>query len=196
MKCSVQWRVAQPWAELCAHPLACTSKNGKGFGNGPLDSLAKVRYRTSSHFLLIFQSCKKYDDCLNVNWTIQFLMEEPMSLCCKHWPHFTNPKKELALFQKILEATLLLKQNQASYRYWIQREDLNGIWTRPSTIRLTTCWRVWKLSGWVANSVDPHQTPNSEASDLGLVCLLRSFCPILRVYTVNNIHILIFQSLK
>ena len=36
---------------------------------------------------------------------------------------------------------------------------------------------VCKIAGWVANSVDPDQTPRSAASDLGLHCLLRSVFP-------------------
>ena len=40
-----------------------------------------------------------------------------------------------------------------------------------------------KIAGWVANSVDPDQTPRSAASDLGLHCLLRPACPkMLRKY--------------
>ena len=34
-----------------------------------------------------------------------------------------------------------------------------------------------KISGWVANSVDPDETPRSVASHLGLHCLLRHVCP-------------------
>ena len=34
-----------------------------------------------------------------------------------------------------------------------------------------------KIAGWVANSVDPDETPRSAASHLGLYCLLRSVCP-------------------
>ena len=32
-----------------------------------------------------------------------------------------------------------------------------------------------KMAGWVANSIDPNQTPRSAASDLALYCLLRHF---------------------
>ena len=35
--------------------------------------------------------------------------------------------------------------------------------------------------GWVANSVDPDQTPRSAASDLGLHYLLRPVCPNIRI---------------
>ena len=34
-----------------------------------------------------------------------------------------------------------------------------------------------KIAGWVANSVDPDETPHSAASHLGLYCLLRPVCP-------------------
>ena len=34
-----------------------------------------------------------------------------------------------------------------------------------------------KIAGWVANSVDPDETPRSAASHLGLYCLLRPICP-------------------
>ena len=34
-----------------------------------------------------------------------------------------------------------------------------------------------KISGWVANSVDPDEMPRSAASHLGLHCLLRPVCP-------------------
>ena len=34
-----------------------------------------------------------------------------------------------------------------------------------------------KIAGWVANSVDPDETPRSAASHLGLYCLLRPVCP-------------------
>ena len=47
------------------------------------------------------------------------------------------------------------------------------IWT--STIHyLMLCL---KIAGWVANSVDPDETPRSAASHLGLYCLLRPVCP-------------------
>ena len=35
---------------------------------------------------------------------------------------------------------------------------------------------VPRITGWVANSVDPDQTPRSAASDLGLHCLFRAAC--------------------
>ena len=34
-----------------------------------------------------------------------------------------------------------------------------------------------KIAGWVANSVDPDETPHCVASHLGLHCLLRLVCP-------------------
>ena len=34
-----------------------------------------------------------------------------------------------------------------------------------------------KIAGWVANSVDPDETPQNAASHLGLYCLLRPVCP-------------------
>ena len=33
------------------------------------------------------------------------------------------------------------------------------------------------IAGWVANSVDPDETPRSAATHLGLNCLLRPVCP-------------------
>ena len=33
-----------------------------------------------------------------------------------------------------------------------------------------------KIAEWVANSVDPDETPRSAASHLGLYCLLRPVC--------------------
>ena len=50
------------------------------------------------------------------------------------------------------------------------------------------CSKIWtstihypmlclKIAGWVANSVDPDETPCSAASHLGLYCLLRPVCP-------------------
>ena len=49
------------------------------------------------------------------------------------------------------------------------------------------CSKIWtstihypmlclKIAGWVANSVDPDETPRSAASHLGLYCLLRPVC--------------------
>ena len=34
-----------------------------------------------------------------------------------------------------------------------------------------------KIAGWVANTVDPDQTPRSAAFDLGLLCLLKPVFP-------------------
>ena len=50
------------------------------------------------------------------------------------------------------------------------------------------CSKIWtstihypmlclKIAGWVANSVDPDETPQNAASHLGLNCLLRPVCP-------------------
>ena len=50
------------------------------------------------------------------------------------------------------------------------------------------CSKIWtstihypmlclKIAGWVANSVDPDETPRSAASHLGLYCLVRPVCP-------------------
>ena len=50
------------------------------------------------------------------------------------------------------------------------------------------CSKIWtstihypmlclKIAGWVANSVDPDETPHSAESHLGLNCLLRPVCP-------------------
>ena len=40
-----------------------------------------------------------------------------------------------------------------------------------------TCWSVYQLMDWVANSVDPDQTLHSATSDLGLQCLFRHVHP-------------------
>ena len=50
------------------------------------------------------------------------------------------------------------------------------------------CSKIWtstihypmlclKIAGWVANSVDPDETPRFAASHLDLYCLLRPVCP-------------------
>ena len=43
--------------------------------------------------------------------------------------------------------------------------------------RFDSKFYVCKITGWVANRVDPDQTPRSAASDQGLHCLLRPVCP-------------------
>ena len=70
------------------------------------------------------------------------------------------------------------------------------------------CSKIWtstihypklclKIAGWVANSVDPDETPRSAASHLGLYCLLRPVCP--NIYgkygTLNTIITLILMHL-
>ena len=47
------------------------------------------------------------------------------------------------------------------------------IWT--STIHYPMLCQ--KIAGWMANSVDPVETPRSAASHLGLNCLLKPVCP-------------------
>ena len=60
------------------------------------------------------------------------------------------------------------KYSDTSTPYYI----CSKIWT--STIHyLMLCL---KIAGWVANSVDPDETPCSAASHLGLYCLLRPVC--------------------
>ena len=47
-----------------------------------------------------------------------------------------------------------------------------------------------KIAGWVANSVDPDETPRSAASHLGLHCLLRPvFLNTYIKYGINSYHI-------
>ena len=46
------------------------------------------------------------------------------------------------------------------------------IWTRTIHYPMLCL----KIAGWVANSVDPDETPHSAASHLGLYCLLRPVC--------------------
>ena len=59
------------------------------------------------------------------------------------------------------------------------------------------CSKIWtstihypvlclKIAGWVANSVNPDETPHSVASHLGLYCLLRPVCP--NIYGKYGIH--------
>ena len=47
------------------------------------------------------------------------------------------------------------------------------IWTSTIHYRMLCL----KIAGWVANSVDPDETPHSAASHLDLYCLLRPVCP-------------------
>ena len=50
-----------------------------------------------------------------------------------------------------------------------------------------------KFAGWVANSVNPDQTPRSVVSDLGLNCLPRHVCPYTKGSTVSgNIYLFIY----
>ena len=48
----------------------------------------------------------------------------------------------------------------------------SNIWTSTSHYPMLCL----KIAGWVANSVDPDETPHSAASHLGLNCLLRPVC--------------------
>ena len=74
------------------------------------------------------------------------------------------------------------------------RNELAGVWYRiyPKYSDTSTpyhiCSNIWtstihypmlclNIAGWVANSVDPDETPRSAASHLGLNCLLRPVCP-------------------
>ena len=41
-----------------------------------------------------------------------------------------------------------------------------------------------KIAGWVANSVDPDETPHIAASHQGLHCLLRRVCPNITLNTL------------
>ena len=47
----------------------------------------------------------------------------------------------------------------------------------------------------MANRVDPDQMLHSVASDLGLHCLLRPGCPILRENMVGSLHIVFLVNI-
>ena len=51
-----------------------------------------------------------------------------------------------------------------------------------------------KIAGWVANSVDPDETPRSAASHLGLNCLLRPVCP--NIYGKYGIYFFSIRHVK
>ena len=53
-------------------------------------------------------------------------------------------------------------------------------------VQFTTRCCVSKIAGWVANSVDPDETPHSAASHLGQYCLLRP----VRILSVNMVFTL------
>ena len=51
-----------------------------------------------------------------------------------------------------------------------------------------------KIAGWVANSVDPDETPHFAASHLGLYCLLRPICP--NIYgKYGNVYTKFYQKI-
>ena len=73
---------------------------------------------------------------------------------------------------------------QRSYFY---RRKYNSLYDSKYRI-YPICSKIWtstihypmlclKNAGWVANSVDPDETPRSAVSHLGLYCLLRPVCP-------------------
>ena len=90
-------------------------------------------------------------------------------------------KADLLLFLPLL---LWIKSlfffNQTIYRIYPKYSDTSTpyhicskIWT--STIHYPML--CLKIAGWVANSVDPDETPRSAVSHLGLYRLLRPVCP-------------------
>ena len=48
----------------------------------------------------------------------------------------------------------------------------------------------------MANSVDPDQMPHYVASDLGVQCLLRSFCPNILQYVASDQGVQCFLGLS
>ena len=58
-------------------------------------------------------------------------------------------------------------------KYW----DTFSPYHNAEQVHFTNCWCVQNTAGWVANIVDPDQTPQSAASDLGLHRLLGRVCP-------------------
>ena len=61
-------------------------------------------------------------------------------------------------------------------RFWINLINLGHFFILLYNVHLLPV-NVCKIAEWVANCVDPDQTPRSAASDLGLHCLLRYVCP-------------------
>ena len=71
----------------------------------------------------------------------------------------------------------------------IRKKTMITVFTRSiRTPPYHICSKIWtstihypmlclKIAGWVANSVDPDETPRSAASHLGLNWLLRPVCP-------------------
>ena len=68
------------------------------------------------------------------------------------------------------------------------------------------CSKIWtstihypmlclNMAGWVANSVDPDETPRSAASHLGLYCLLRPVCPNIPILR-RNLHTVYLHFLR
>ena len=67
-----------------------------------------------------------------------------------------------------------------AYRIYPKYSDTSTPYHTCSKIRTSTIHYLMlclKIAGWVANSVDPDETPRSVASHLGLYCLLRPVCP-------------------
>ena len=67
------------------------------------------------------------------------------------------------------------------------------------------CSKIWtsaihypmlclKIAGWVANSVDPDETPRSAASHLVLYCLLRPVCP--NTYGKYGTHVIMITRIS
>ena len=85
---------------------------------------------------------------------------------------------------------LISHDKWASWNFTVYDIPYYGIYPKYSDTSTPyhICSKIWtstihypmlclKITGWVANSVDPDETPRSEASHLGLNCLLRPVCP-------------------
>ena len=60
------------------------------------------------------------------------------------------------------------------YRIYLRIRTLQLLTIPVLKIKYPMCL---KIAGWVANSVDPDETPRSAACHLGVRCLLRPVCP-------------------
>ena len=72
----------------------------------------------------------------------------------------------------------MVKDQNDSYRIYPKYSDISTTFHTYSTI-WTSTWIIYylKIAGWVANIVDPDETPQFAASHLGLHCLLRPVRP-------------------
>ena len=78
----------------------------------------------------------------------------------------------------------------AGYKNYSVSKRQAKIWVKVTLkfeqVSVFTCWCVLKLLVWVANNVESDQMLHSAASDLDLHCLLRTVCPNILGYYVNQ----------